>query len=328
MNRLRITLACGDYDRTAALTHGSIGLEGVDLLPLSLPLEEIFFRMLKGREFDCAEMSLSSYVMSLGGEEPPFIAIPVFPSRFFRHSCVFVSGRSDIREPAQLAGKRIGVPEYQMTASVWIRGMLADEYGLPVHSVEYVTGGLEEPGRQEKLALDLPGEIRIRPAGQGKTLARMLADGEIDALYTARTPSSFGTAGVRRLFADPAEVERAYFRKTGIFPIMHTIVIRRELDRAHPWLAQTLYKGFVAAKRLAQQKLDDMAALTTMLPWLGEHARQTRQALGDDWWPYGLHENHAVLDTFLRYHREQGLSKRRWEPAPLFAPQTLAQFRV
>jgi 4,5-dihydroxyphthalate decarboxylase len=330
MARLRLTLACWNYDRTRGLADGTVRPEGIDLEYLGLDVEETFFRMLRHEEFDAAEMSLSSYTVTLGRDDPPFIAIPVFPSRLFRHSCIFVSEKSGIREPRELAGRRIGVPEYQMTAPVWIRGLLQDEYGVAPASVQYLTGGVEEPGRSEKIALDLPAVIKIAPIGATQTLAQMLADGEIDALYTARTPSTFATrpGTVRRLFPDYVAAERDYFRRTKIFPIMHTVVIRRDVYRANPWVAQSLLKAFVEAKRRARADLEHTHALASMLPWQVAHVEEARRELGDDWWPYGFAANRAVLDTFLRYHHEQGLSKRPLAPEELFAPETLEAFRI
>jgi 4,5-dihydroxyphthalate decarboxylase len=330
MARLRLTLACWDYDRTRSLADGSVVPDGIDLVYLPLPVEETFFRMLRYREFDVAEMSLSSYTLSLAAENPPFIAIPVFPSRFFRHSCIFVSTRSSIAEPEGLIGKRIGVPEYQMTAPVWIRGILQDEYGVDPAAVEYVTGGEEEPGREEKIALNLPPRFKVGRIGADETLSRLLADGRIDALYTARTPSTYRShpKAVRRLFENYAEVERAYFRKTNIFPIMHTVVIRRDVYQAHPWIAQSLCKAFTAAKARAYDDLATTAALKTMLPWQTAHVEEACRELGDDWWSYGLASNRSVLDTFLRYHHEQGLSKRRLNPEDLFAPETRESFKI
>jgi 4,5-dihydroxyphthalate decarboxylase len=330
MARLRMTLACWDYDRTRALADGTVRPEGIDLVYLAQPVEETFFRMLRHREFDCAEMSLSSYVMSLGRDDPPFVAIPAFPSRFFRHSCIFVSARSGITEPGQLAGRRVGSPEYQMTAPVWIRGILADEHGVPVTSPQYLTGGEEEPGRTEKLALDLPPGIRVARIGADQTLAQMLADGEIDALYTARAPSTFRfrPEDVRRLFPDYVAVERDYFRRTRIFPIMHTVVIRRDVYERNRWCARELYKAFTVAQRKTYRDLEETAANNAMLPWLTAHVEDARRTLGEDWWAYGLAPNRHVLETFLRYHHEQGLSKRRLAPEELFAPETLEAFKV
>jgi len=330
MSQLRLTLACWDYDRTRALADGSVTPDGIDLTYLALPVEETFFRMLRHREFDAAEMSLSSYVVSLMRPEPAFIAIPVFPSRFFRHSCIFVAAKSGISEPQELAGKRIGTPEYQMTAPVWIRGILQDEYGVDPASCHYLTGGEEEPGRDEKLKLDLPARIKVTPIGPAETLSAMLAAGAIDALHTARAPSTYRSRpdAVRRLFESYVEVERAYFRKTRIFPIMHTVVIRRDLFRARPWIAQSLQKAFAMAQRKTYDDLAITAALKTMLPWQVAHVEEARRELGEDWWAYGLTPNRHVLETFLRYHREQGLSERRLAPEDLFAPETLEGFKI
>jgi 4,5-dihydroxyphthalate decarboxylase len=330
VSKLRLTLACWDYDRTRALADGSVPPEGIELNYLKLHVEETFFRMLRHREFDAAEMSLSSYVMSVARGDSPFVAIPAFPSRFFRHSCIFVSTWSAIREPKDLAGKRVGSPEYQMTAPVWIRGILQDEYGLDPADMSYCTGGEEEPGREEKLALELPAKFKVARIGAAQTLAQMLADGEIDALYTARIPSTFRSRpdAVKRLFEDYVEVERAYYRKTRIFPIMHTIVLRRDVYEANRWIAQSLFKAFVEAKRRVLEDLYTTSALTTMLPWQVAQVEEARRELGEDWWPYGIAANRHVLETFLRYHHEQGLSKRRLQPEELFAPETLDAFKI
>lgn len=329
MSKLKLSLACWNYDRTRSLLGGSIQPDGIDLNYLNLPVEETFFRMLRNREFDVAEMSLSSYTVSLF-KDSPFIAIPIFPSRFFRHSCIFVNADSGIKEPKDLIGKRVGNPEYQMTAPVWIRGVLSDEYGVPVNSVTYFTGGEEEPGRPEKLALDLPADIRVERIGADQTLSAMLASGEIDALYTARMPSSFHTGGgrVKRLFEDFMPVEQDYFRRTRIFPIMHTVVIRREIYEQNRWVAQSLTKAFCQAQQETYQDLSETAALKVMLPWLSAHVQETRREMGDDFWPYGFDQNRQTLSTFLRYSFEQGLSKHLLQPEQLFAPETLETFKI
>ena len=330
MKRLRLTFACWNYDRTRALADGSVRPEGIDLVYLAQPVEETFFRMLRYREFDCSEMSLSSYVASLNRNDPPFIAIPAFPSRFFRHSCIFVSAKSGIERPQDLKGKRVGVPEYQMTAPVWIRGILSDDYGVRVADVEHFSGGEEQPGRDEKLRLDLPPEIRLRPIGPTRTLSRMIAAGELDALVTARAPSSFHSHPelVRRLFADYVAVEKSYYRRTKIFPIMHTVVLRRDVYARNPWIAQSLYKACVEAKARAYELYDQTAAMPAMLPWSVAAVEEARREMGEDWWPYGLAQNRHVLDCFLRYHHEQGLSKRRFAPEELFARETLESYKV
>jgi 4,5-dihydroxyphthalate decarboxylase len=329
MSKLKLTFGCWNYDRTRAVMDDTVRPDGIELNSLTMPVEETFFRMLRYREFDVAEMSLSSYVVSLFKDPQPFVAIPVFPSRFFRHSSIYVSARSGIEQPKDLIGKRVGNPEYQMTAPVWIRGILSDHHGVPVDGVTYVTGGEEEPGRAEKLKLDLPSNIVVERIGEHQTLARMLADGEIDALYTARKPSSFnGDGRVRRLFEDFVAVERAYYRTTGLFPIMHTVAIRREVYEQNRWIAQSLFKAFVEAQRLTYQDLGETAALKAMLPWLHAHVEEARREMGDDFWPYGFDKNRNTLETFLRYHHEQGLSKRRLNPEELFAPETLEAFKI
>jgi 4,5-dihydroxyphthalate decarboxylase len=260
----------------------------------------------------------------------PFVAIPVFPSRYFRHSCIFINRHSGIREPKDLAGKRVGNPEYQLTACVWIRGILSDEYKVPVSSVTYFRGGEETPGRTEKQAVSLPPEIRLENIPEDKTLSRMLDAGEIDAIYSPRTPSSFsqGSGNVRLLFENYETVEREYYKRTKIFPIMHTVVIRREIYEKHPWVAQSLYKAFVLAQREVYEDLRETAALKFMLPWLIRHAEDTRALMGKDFWPYGVEPNVHALSTFLRYSHEQGLAKRLLTPQELFVPESLESFKI
>ena len=329
MSKLRLSMGCWNYDRTRGLMDGNIQPDGIDLNYLNMEVEETFFRMLRNREFDVAEMSLSSYSVSLF-RDSPFIAIPIFPSRFFRHSCIYVNANSGIKEPKDLIGKKIGNPEYQMTAPVWIRGVLSDEYGVPVDSVTYYTGGEEEPNRDEKLKLDLPSNMKVQSIGPTQTLAQMLATGEIDALYTARMPSTFRTQPdkVKRLFENFVPVEQEYFTRTGIFPIMHTVVIRREIYEKNRWVAQSLYKAFAEAQQETYKDLYETAALKTMLPFLTAHVEETRRVMGDDFWPYGFQKNEKTLETFLRYHFEQGLSKKLLTPKELFAPETLESFKI
>lgn len=325
---LPLTLACWDYDRVRPLMDGRVQVQGVDLTFLDFIVEETFFRMLRHREFDTSELSMSSYVVSLTRPEKPFIAIPVFPSRFFRHSCVYVHANSGIREPRDLIGKRVGVPEYQMTAPVWIRGILSDHYGVPVDAVTYVTGGEESPNRDEKIALDLPANIRVERIAGDQTLAQMLRTGEIDALHTARKPSTFDGSTVRRLFPDFVPVERAYYNETGIFPIMHVIAIRREVYEANRWIAMNLFTAFRQAQEIVYRDLRETAALKGMLPWFNAHVEEAEALMGRDFWPYGLEPNRKTLETFLRYHHEQGLSPRLVTPEEMFAPETLSSFVI
>jgi 4,5-dihydroxyphthalate decarboxylase len=330
MSKLRLSFSCWDYDRMRALADGGVTAEGIDLICMQHVVEETFFRMARYREFDLAEMSLSSYTVSLSRPEKPFIAIPVFPSRMFRHGFIYTSAKSGIKEPKDLAGKRIGTPEYQLTAPVWIRGILQDEYGVDPASPTYLTGGLFEPGRIEKIALNLPPKFKLETIDRTKTLSEMIANGDIDAIQAPHPPSTFHTQPerVKRLIENYVEVERAYFRKTRIFPIMHTVAIRRELYEANRWIAQSLFKAFVEAQRKIYDTLHHQEAYSTMLPWLMAHVEEAQREFGPDWWAYGFEANRHVLDTFLRYHHEQGLSPRRLKPEELFAPETFESFKV
>lgn len=323
-----LTLACGDYDRTTPLATGRVRAEGLDLNVLNLPVEEIFYRNAVYGEFDAAEMSLSSYSLTLERNRE-FVAIPVFPSRAFRHNGVYVNSSSGIEKPSDLVGRTVGVAEYQMTATVWIRGFLADDYGVPVDSVRYRTGGLHSPGRVEKIAITPPG-IDIAPIPADRTLNDMLVSGEIDALHTPRVPTSYleRNPAVRRLWEDTEAEELAYFRRTGIFPIMHVVVVRRDVYEANRWIARSLLKAFSEAKQIVTDRAEETAALHSMLPWSYLAARQAREALGDDYWSYGLEPNRRTLETFLRYSFDQKLITRQWAPEDLFATETLTDFII
>jgi len=306
MSDLPVTVACWNYDRTRALMDGRVPVEGCDPRFISLGPEEVFFRAFRHGEFDVSELSFSSYLMATARGSCPYIAIPVFISRTFRHSGIYIRTDRGIEAPADLKGRLVGVPEYQVTAAVWIRGVLQHEYGLRPADVEWRSGGIEDPGRHEKLPIELPDDVKIEAIAEGKTLSAMLEAGEIDALVSPRSPSCFdrGAAHVARLFPDFRTLERAWFAKTQIFPIMHVIGIRKELAAAEPWLGASLMKAFEAAKRLAYADLREVAALKATLPWVTQEYEETVALMGTDYWPYGI-------AAFLKYHHEQGLS-----PAP------------
>lgn len=329
-NKLALTLACADYDRTAALRTGDVPVEGVALNYLTLPVEETFFRMVTNQEFDLSELSLSTYVMTLSSPESPFVALPVFPSKMFRHSGIYVNTDAGIETPADLRGRVVGIPEYQVTAAVWIRGILEEHYDVPVNSVRYMTGGLHKPGRVEKFSLSLPADVDVQPIADDATLSEMLISGQIDALYSPRTPKPFaeGHPKVRRLFKNSGEEERKYFNATGIFPIMHVVALRRDVYEANRWVARSLQNAFEQARSKAMDGIDETASSRYMLPWLFEEVERTREAMGTDYWTYGLDSNQKNLATFLRYSYEQGLADRLYEPADLFAPETLTNVVV
>lgn len=330
MEKLHLTVACGDYDRTKALLDGSVQPEGIRLNYLPLQAEEIFWRMGGHKEFDASEMSLSNQITMVSRGNPPFVAIPVFPSRFFRHSCVFINVDSGIKRPEDLKGRKIGAPEYSITAAVWIRGMLQDDYGVKTHEMQWFVGGQEEPGRKERVALKLPPEIKVAPIPNDKTLNGMLESGEIDALISARAPSSFvkGSPKVQRLFPNYKEVEVDYYRRTKIFPIMHVLVIRGDVYERHPWVARSLYKAFCEAKDRAIQAMRITNTLVCSLPWLFAEIEQVKQLFGSDWWPYGIEPNRHVLETLIRYMGEQGLIDRPLKVEELFAPSTAGEFKI
>ncbi|MCL1805392.1 MAG: hypothetical protein FWG28_05260 [Clostridiales bacterium] len=327
--RLQLTMACDAYDRMQALVDGTIKPEGIDLICIANTGAETFWRMLRHKEFDMCEMSLSSYVATLFQEDPDFIAIPVFPSRLMRHSAIFINTESGINSPKDIIGKRVGVPEWQMTATVWIRGVMQDDYGVPIDSVKYFSGGVIHPGRVEKIPIDLPPNISLTPIPEDKTLSQMLEDGELDVLYFAGVPPIYRTGKhVKRLFENWAEVEQEYFRKTQIFHIMHTFVLRRDLYERYPWIAQSMMKAMIASKDKAAREMGNSGELKVMLPWIVDHIEKTRALMGDDFWPYGLEANRHTLETFLRYSYEQSLSKRLLKPEELFAPESLESFKI
>lgn len=327
---LPVDLACWNYDRTRALVDGRVAIEGVDLNYIELEMPESFHRMLRHAEFHVSEMSFAWYLGTFFAERRHMVAIPVFPSRMFRHSGIYVNPKSGITDPADLAGKRVGVPEYQQTAGVWIRGMLADDYGVPIDSVSYHQGGLTEPGRVESALRCLEG-IDLTPIGPQDTLSEMLERGEIDAIYTAHAPVGFdvGAPYVERLFPDYRSEEQAYYQRTRIFPIMHTVVIRVDVLEAHPWLARSLTKAFEEAKAIAMADLFEPAAAKCSLPWLVAEAEQTEDIFGTrDFWPYGAEQNRRVIETFVRYAHEQGLVPERPSVEDLFPQSTIDIARI
>lgn len=323
---IELSLSCGRYDRTEALRDGRVVPEGTSLTYFPLEAEEAFWRMLRHREFDAAEMSLGAYVSRRARGIDDLMAIPVFPSRLFRHSSIFVPSRSSVTDPAALRGGRIGVPEYRMTAAIWARGILSDS-GLEPSGVTWVQGGLEQPGRISRDATP-PVGVEVVEAPAGRTLSDMLATGEIDALISARRPTSFDAGAARRLFPDPWALARDFYRRTKIFPIMHTVVIRAELVDRHRWLAQSLFKAFDAAKDLAYEALGEESALATSLPFQLEQAEQTALLMGADPWAYGLAANHETLAAFLDLARAQGVIETALEPAALFSATTLDPYRI
>jgi 4,5-dihydroxyphthalate decarboxylase len=319
MTNLRLTFACGPYDRTQALRDGTIRPEGMELTYLTLQPAEIFWRMLQFKEFDASEMSLSNYTTLVSGGDAPFIAIPVFPSRVFRHGYFFINTTKGIAKPSDLKGKRGGVPEYSMTAAVYMRGLMEHEYGVKPSDVEWVQG------RADRLGHRLPDDVRVTQAPSGAELGDMLERGEIDFMMTANNPLSFrrGAPNVRRLFPSYREIEQDYYRRTKIYPIMHTVVIRRDIYDRDPWVALSLYKALCRAKDISYQLLAETGSPKASLAWLQPLIEEEQAIIGPDWYPYGIEQNRPSIEALLQYSHEQGLSGRRIKIEELFAPSTL-----
>jgi len=321
MAKIKLTLACGSYDRTRALMDGTVRPEGVDLNYIPLGPSETFWRMLNNEEFDVSEMSLSSYTIMRSEGDDRFVALPVFPSRIFRHSCLYVFSGSGVQSPGDLKGKQIGVGDYQMTAAVWVRGFLQHDHQVRPESMSWIVG---QPIREIKN----PEGVRVETTEPGQSLDEMLEAGEIDALISVVLPRPFlaGSPRVRRIFPDHRKVELDYYRRTGIFPIMHTLVIRRRIYEADPWLAISLYKAFVKAKEHNFRRLYDTNALTASLPWLIDEIESLRRIFGDDIWDYSVKGSRPTLEALVAYLDEQGLSRRRMTVEELFAPNIREEF--
>jgi 4,5-dihydroxyphthalate decarboxylase len=325
-----VTIACGNYDRTRAIRDGTVKVEGCAVTYLPLYPEEIFHRAFKFQEFDISELSFSSYTRTVAAGTAAYIGIPAFVSRIFRHSGIYVRKGAGIDKPEDLRGKRIGVPEYQITAVVWMRGLIQHEYGVKPSEIHWRSGGEEQPGRHERTPLKPIPSLDLQPIGDDKTLVGMLRDGELDALFTARAPSSFvnGEPHIALLFPDTRQVERAYYKKTGLFPIMHLVGIRKTLAEQYPWLPTSVYKAFCEARARAMIDLRDLNALMVTLPWLVAETNETAALMGDDFWKYGIAENRREIDALTQYLHEQGLTDRRVKAEELFHPSTFEIAKV
>ncbi|HTC11713.1 MAG TPA: ABC transporter substrate-binding protein [Acetobacteraceae bacterium] len=330
MSDLRLSVAIGDYDRMRPLFDGEARIDGVDPVFMKLEPEEIFFRAFRHAEFDVCELSLSSFTVKTARGDNPYVGIPVYPSRAFRHTSIVVRTDRGIARPEDLRGRRIGTPEYQLTACVWARALLEEEYGVRCADITWVRGGLEQPGRMEKIALSLPADVRLEDAPADTTLSAMLEAGEIDGIIAPRAPAAFdrGDPRVGWLFPEPDVTAADYFRRTRIFPIMHVLGLRRTIAEAHPWLPGALLKAFEQSKQRALAKLTDVAATKVTMPFVEEQLRKVRALMGQDFWSYGVKANRHVLDTFLRHHYGQGLSPRLVTVEELFHPATFEAFKL
>ncbi|MHA1527542.1 MAG: 4,5-dihydroxyphthalate decarboxylase [Alphaproteobacteria bacterium] len=325
---LKVSLATWDHDRVAALHDGRAGVAGVEIDAHILPTSQLFPIAVQEARFDVTELSVSSYLLQVSRGTSAYTAIPAFVSRAFRHNGYFARAVSGIISPSGLAGRTVGVPEYQMTAALWMRGILADEYGVDLASIRWRTGALDQGVRRERLELDLPPGMVVEPIAEGETLQDLLLAGSIDGLLAPKPPAAFldGDPAIRRLVPDYEQVERDYHRRTGFFPIMHLIAVRKSLAAEHPWLPRALLDAFTAARDIALTRLREVwlgSANRLSLPWLGASMERTLETMGADYWPYGLKANRDELAAICRYSRAQYLAARDLTPEELFDPTVL-----
>jgi 4,5-dihydroxyphthalate decarboxylase len=322
MSAIQIKVGVTDSDRMRPLVDGSVNIDNVSASFQVLPVQELFNRQLTEHAFDCCEFPLATYLRTLESKERPYVAVPIFPSRHFRLSCVFMNRKAGIHRPADLAGRRIGIPIFDMAAAVWLRGIFQDYYHLDRTAPIYVTGGLEHDRVGDEHPQFYPAKFKIEFAA--KNLAHLLEAGKIDALYTARAPSTYRPSGdVMRLFDAPMAEEGAYFAKTGIFPPMHILCVKRAIFEQSPGIGRDLYTAFSKAQAIARQRLLDSAALSVMLPWLVEHLSSTEKILGADYWAAGFAANRGALAKIVDYMRDDGLITTGFTPEELFADKEL-----
>ena len=329
MSKLPLTFACSDNDRTRAIVDGRVRVESCDVTSLILEPAEMFARACRYFEFDVTELSFSSYMRMVDQGNAPYTAVPAFLSRAFRHSSIYVRTDRGIQSPKDLAGKTVGVPEYQMTAALWLRGMFQDEFDVKPTDIKWRTGGQEQPGREERMPVAIPG-LDLKPIPEGATLSAMLQSGEIDALLSARTPSVYlrRAPKIDRMYPNYKEVEQAYFRKTGYFPIMHIVAIRTSLVERYPWLPASVYKALLESKAIGLEKLTNLAQLAVALPWMEFESSETRALMGNDYWRYGVKDCRHEIDVMTRYAQEQSLTARRLTADQLFALSTFNMAKI
>lgn len=325
MAGLKITVACSPSDRSRPVLSGEIPIEGCEAELLTRDAGGLLHGAVNEMAYDVTEMSMSTHLVLTARETPHYVAIPAYHSRTFRHNSIYINKSSGITRPQDLVGKQIGVREYQQTAALWVRGMLSDDYGIDAGSVVWRTGGVDKPGGGERIPIKLPDRIRVEPIGPDQALSAMLIAGEIDALISPAQPSAFGAPSVERLFPDYRKTEEDYYRRTGFFPIMHGIGVRRSLAEEHPWLPGAVYKAFCGAREKALQDLAAVGVQRLTLPWTRAVLDEARELMGPEIWPYGFQTNLSELSTMARYAHEQGLADRVVDPAEMFHPSVLSE---
>ncbi|MDQ4137205.1 MAG: ABC transporter substrate-binding protein [Pseudomonadota bacterium] len=327
MAEISLTLACTVSDRSRPILDGRITIPGCRLVTLPGESDDIFRRALRDRAFDITELSMASHIVTTARGDNPYIAIPVFLSRAFRHSAIYIRTDRGVATAADLRGRTIGLREYQQTLALWIRGLLRDGHGIAAREMRWRTGGLERPGGGERIAIDLPADLDLKQVGPGDTINGLFAAGELDAVISGQPPSCFTkkTAPVARLFPDYREAEAAYHKSTGFFPIMHCVAIRKDVAAAHPWVAVELFRAFAKAKAIAMADLQASNILRVSLPWVAAEYESTQNLMGANFWPYGFKANVKELGAMIDYAASDGLIARKLDPAELFEPSTLGE---
>jgi len=329
LSNIQLSVAIGDYDQLRDFTNGRVRAEGIDIHPINLSIEETFFRFIKFQEWDVSEVSFAKALSLVSQDNPWLVLIPVFPSRAFRHSSIYIRKDSGITKPEDLSGKRIGIPEWAQTASIYSRGLLAHEYGIDLKSIEWFQAGVNDAGRKEKVTLQLPEGIRYQ-AMPNNSLSQMLLDGQLDAVLSARPPNAFLHHGdvVERLLPNYRELEMAYWEKTKIFPIMHVIAIKRETYEKNRWIAGNLMNAFEEAKNRSLERASDITASYYPIPWVPDYTQISKKIMGEDYWPYGIENNRSTLEAFTQYAYEQGITRRHMKPEEIFVKEVLDRVKV
>jgi 4,5-dihydroxyphthalate decarboxylase len=327
--RLHLTLATTDYDHVRDLVNGVVRAEGIVLTAFVLPVEEIFYRFIKNREWDVSEMSFGKFIGYASQGRSPFVGIPVFPSRVFRHSAFYVRTDRGISTPRDLEGKRVGIPEWAQTAGIYARGFLSETAGVDLGKIQWVQAGMNEAGREEKVEFTLPAGIRYEQR-RDTSISAMLLSGEVDAAISARVPDAFekGDGKIARLYPDYRAEEIRYYAATRIYPIMHVIAVRRAVFERYPWIAMNLFNAFDEARRRSLERIRDLTASRIPVPWAATVTGEWSKNFGDDPFPYGLEQNRKTLDAFCRFAHAQGVTKERLTPDDLFPKEVRASVKV
>lgn len=329
MSKLKLNLAISDYDHTREVGTPRVPVEGIDVNMLEYEVEEIFYRFTLHREFDVSEMSFAKFAAQMAEDDPDILGLPVFPSRVFRLSNIYVNTDSGIEKPEDLRGKRIGTPEWAQTASVYTRGWLTDHAGIALSEVDWRQAGVNQPGRIEKVALNLPKGVKVTPEPE-RALGEMLASGDLDAAFSAHAPDLYNEKHpkIRRLYEDYQSAEEAYYKDTKVFPIMHIIAVRREILDANPWVAGNLLTAFQKALERSKARVLEITASRMPVPWLTFTAERRMELLGEDYFPYGIEPNRHTLEAFLKWCFEQGVTRRQLEVDELFPESLKGEFRI